>query len=68
MNMGWSKARSSDKLPAVTPAGTTPAAGEDPGAAAKVLSNLIETGSRVQAPAIRAYVGRLRAANPDATP
>lgn len=61
MNIGRSKARSSDRLPAVQP-------DEDPGTAAKVLSNLIETGSRVQAPAIRAYVGRLRAASPDATP
>jgi hypothetical protein len=55
-------ARSSAKnqLPATTD--------EHPGAAAKVLSQIIERGSRVQAPAIRAYVGRLRAHSPDATP
>jgi hypothetical protein len=41
---------------------------EHPGAAAKVLSQIIEHGSRVQEPAIRAYVGRLRAHSPDATP
>jgi hypothetical protein len=40
----------------------------DPGTAAKVLSHLIETGSRVQAPAVKAYVDRLRAADPTATP
>src|SRR3954468_19197508 len=55
-------ARSSAKnqLPATTD--------EDPGAAAKALSQIIERGSRVQEPAIRAYVGRLRAHSPDATP
>src|SRR3954453_22887346 len=55
-------ARSSAKnqLPATTD--------EDAGAAAKVLSQIIERGSRVQEPAIRAYVGRLRAHSPDATP
>ena len=41
---------------------------EDPSAAARMLSHLIETSSRVQAPAIRAYVERLKRANPDATP
>src|SRR3954453_8552750 len=55
-------ARSSAKnqLPATTD--------EDAGAAAKVLSQIIERGSRAQEPAIRAYVGRLRAHSPDATP
>lgn len=61
MNMGWSKARSA---PGNVPARVE----EDPGTAAKVLSHLIETGSRVQGPAIRAYVGRMRDANPNATP
>ena len=63
MNVGRNKTRSGaapDNLPA--------AIDDDPSAAAKLLSNLIETGSRVQAPAIRAYVGRMRAANPEATP
>jgi hypothetical protein len=41
---------------------------DDPSAAAKVLSQLIERGARVQAPAVRAYVGRLRESSPDATP
>jgi hypothetical protein len=63
MSMGRSKARSG-----ATPANLPATIDDDPGAAAKVLSNLIETGSRVQGPAIRAYVGRLRAASPDATP
>ena len=41
---------------------------DDPGAAAKALSAIIERGSRVQGPAIRAYVERLRRQSPDATP
>jgi hypothetical protein len=55
-------ARSSAKsqLPATTD--------ENPGAAAKVLSQIIERGARVQAPAVKAYVDRLRAHTPDATP
>lgn len=40
----------------------------DPGAAAKVLSQILERGARVQAPAVKAYVARLRAADPSATP
>ena len=55
-------ARSSAKsqLPATTD--------DNPGAAAKVLSQLIERGARVQGPAVEAYVDRLREHNPDATP
>lgn len=41
---------------------------DDPGAGARILSHLIETSSRVQAPAIRSYVDRLRQANPDSAP
>ena len=41
---------------------------ESPGAAAKVLSQILERGTRVQGPAIKAYVDRLRQHNPDATP
>ena len=41
---------------------------EKPGAAARVLSEIIERGARVQGPAVRAYVERLREASPDATP
>jgi hypothetical protein len=55
-------ARSSAKsqLPATTD--------EKPGAAAKALSQIIERGARVQAPAVKAYVDRLRGHKPDATP
>ena len=41
---------------------------ESPSAAAKVLSSIIERGARVQAPAVKAYVDRLRAHSPNATP
>ncbi|MDT5186261.1 MAG: hypothetical protein QOI29_4419 [Mycobacterium sp.] len=41
---------------------------EHPGAAARVLSNIIEGGARVQGPAVKAYVERLRAHDPNATP
>ncbi|WP_196808227.1 hypothetical protein [Mycobacterium sp. URHD0025] len=41
---------------------------EDPSAAAKVLSHVIERSSRVQAPAVKAYVDRLRSQQPNATP
>jgi hypothetical protein len=43
-------------------------ADEEPGAAAKALSHILERGARVQAPAVEAYVQRLRRANPDASP
>ncbi len=41
---------------------------ENPGAAARVLSEIIARGARVQGPAVRAYVDRLRDGAPDATP
>lgn len=41
---------------------------EHPGAAARVLSEIIERGARVQGPAVKAYVERIRSGNPDATP
>ncbi|MGB3486099.1 MAG: hypothetical protein WBB07_28250 [Mycobacterium sp.] len=63
MSMGRSKARQG-----AAPVNLPARVDEDPGPAARVLSHLIESGSRVQAPAIRSYVARLRAANPDATP
>ena len=55
-------ARSSTKsqLPATTD--------DNPSAAAKVLSQILERGTRVQGPAIKAYVDRLRQHNPEATP
>jgi hypothetical protein len=54
-----------------------PARPEDPGMSAapgeagmsaRVLSHVLESSARVQAPAVRAYVARLRRANPDANP
>jgi hypothetical protein len=55
-------ARSSAKsqLPATTD--------ESPGAAAKVLTSIIERGARVQAPAVKAYVDRIRRQSSTATP
>lgn len=41
---------------------------DDPSVAARALSQIIERGARVQAPAVKAYVARLRDHNPDATP
>ena len=41
---------------------------DDPSAAARALSHIIERGARVQAPAVKAYVERLRGHNPEATP
>ncbi|MCV7174084.1 hypothetical protein H7I41_29620 [Mycobacterium manitobense] len=56
----WSR---KNKLPA-----TTDGAAESPGTAARVLSQIIEGSTRVQAPAVRAYVDRLRHARPNAGP
>lgn len=42
--------------------------GEKPGMAARVLSRVIERSERVQGPAVRAYVQRLRGRDPDAGP
>lgn len=41
---------------------------EKPSTAARALSQILERGSRVQAPAIEAYVQRLRRSRPDASP
>src|ERR1700710_1439279 len=41
---------------------------DDPSVAARALSQIIERGARVQAPAVKAYVERLRAQDPNATP
>jgi len=54
----WSRTKS--QLPAVND--------EEPSTVAKVLSQIIERGARVQGPAVTAYVGRLREHYPDATP
>ena len=45
-----------------------PARPEDAGMSARVLSQILEASTRVQAPAVRAYVTRLRNSNPNATP
>jgi len=57
------RSNTNNQLPA-----TKDGAVENPGAAAKVLSQIIERGSRVQGPAITAYVDRLRQHSPDAVP
>jgi hypothetical protein len=57
------RSNSSSRLPA-----TRDGVDEDPSAAAKVLSQLLERSTRVQAPAVSAYVRRLRDKKPDATP
>jgi len=55
-------ARSSTKSQAPAPVD------DHPSVAARALSQIIERGSRAQAPAIRAYVDRLKEKYPDATP
>jgi hypothetical protein len=60
-----SKAKS--RLPAVNPE-VDGGPADDPSAAAKVLSRIIERGSRVQGPAVKNYVDRLRDQFPGASP
>jgi hypothetical protein len=49
--------------------GNLPAKVDDhPSTMARALSQILERGTRVQAPAVEAYVQRLRRANPDASP
>jgi hypothetical protein len=57
------RSRASSRLPATKDGGA-----EDPSAAAKVLSAIIERSARVQAPAVKAYVDRMRSHSPSATP
>ncbi|BBY31224.1 hypothetical protein [Mycolicibacterium sediminis] len=45
-----------------------PDGGDDPSAAVKALSQIIERGARVQGPAVKAFVDKLRDGNPGATP
>jgi hypothetical protein len=45
-----------------------PARPEDAGMSAKALSAILESSARLQAPAVKAYVARLRRSAPDATP
>lgn len=45
-----------------------PAKPEDSGMSAKMLSNILESSARLQGPAVRAYVAKLRAKNPEASP
>lgn len=46
----------------------SPGRPEDAGMPARVLSQVLEASTRVQAPAVKAYVARLRRTNPNATP
>jgi len=48
--------------------GRLPARPTEAGVSARVLSQVLEMSSRVQAPAVAAYVDRLRRSNPNATP
>lgn len=57
------RSRAKSSLPAT---GREPA--DDPSVAARALSQIIERGARVQAPAVKAYVERMRDNNPHATP
>ena len=57
-----------DNLPAPPDGSGRSAQPEDSGMPAKLLSHVLESSARVQAPAVRAYVARLRRANPDASP
>jgi hypothetical protein len=50
------------------PSEQSPARLEDAGRSARVLSQVLEASTRVQAPAVKAYVARLRRTNPNATP
>ena len=43
-------------------------AGADAGMSAKVLSHVLESSARLQAPAVKAYVAKLRRSAPEATP
>lgn len=61
------RSRAKSRLPAVS-ASVNDDRADDPSVAAKVLSRIIERGSRVQAPAVKAYVDRLRDQHPHATP
>ena len=50
------------------PSDNLPARPEDAGMSAKVLSSVLESSARLQAPAVKAYVARLRKSNPEASP
>ncbi|MGD9620267.1 MAG: hypothetical protein AB7G47_08765 [Mycolicibacterium sp.] len=54
------RSRTKSRLPAANDA--------DPGTAAKALSHIIERGARVQGPAVKAYINRLREHSPGASP
>ncbi|HSA40688.1 MAG TPA: hypothetical protein P5061_08670, partial [Mycobacterium sp.] len=66
MPAGKTPAGKPDHLPARNGDAAGPA--EEPGTSAKLLSYLLETSSRLQGPAIRRYVQRLRRKRPHATP
>lgn len=51
-----------------SPPDNLPARPADAGLSAKALSHLLESSTRLQAPAVKAYVARLRRSNPNASP
>jgi len=59
MRLRRKKSREAEQLPARP---------EDAGVSAKVLSHVLESSTRLQAPAVHAYVARMRRANPEASP
>jgi len=58
--MGWGRNKSESQ--------NLPAAAEEPSASARILSHVIETGTRLQAPAIQGYIERIRQKHPGAGP
>ncbi|MGY4711855.1 hypothetical protein ACXDF8_20200 [Mycolicibacterium sp. CBM1] len=56
--------RAAAQLPAQIDGGSE----DDASMSARVLSQILERSARAQAPAVKAYVGRLRRSHPDATP
>lgn len=68
MRLRRRKPEKPEQLPArPDDAGTSPGV-TSPGMSAKVLSHVLESSTRLQAPAVKAYVARLRRSSPDATP
>ena len=63
------KSTQSDNLPArPQDAGMSAPGMSAPGMSARALSHILESSTRLQAPAVKAYVARLRRSAPDATP
>ena len=60
--------KQSDNLPARPEDAGMSARTGDAGMSAKALSHVLESSTRLQAPAVRAYVARLRKSDPEASP